>query len=256
MRELSFVPAIPPWYPRRRSINLFNKRRGPMATIRGHDLQLQSVQKIMTKTMLPLVRLADSFLLAEVETPAMPRSPECLFGQLQLARQCIPTDGPHAQRGLRLLYQPVTRAWSKYLIHPQSSCLGIWTPGWRIWIRRQSWGILCSLPLLPSLPRFLYIPVQERAMCLVLPPEGPIPASLRPPRLQKTCFTSPQWTTCQQLRGNNPEEGSCTPTRQKVNTFLFPPLVVDQVSDVSRFYETWADITTRTPLFRILSNMA
>ena len=39
-----------------------------MATIR----RLQSVQKIMTKAMLPLVRLADSFLLAEVETPAMP----------------------------------------------------------------------------------------------------------------------------------------------------------------------------------------
>ena len=31
--------------------SLFNKRGGPMATIRGHDLQLQSVQKIMTKAM-------------------------------------------------------------------------------------------------------------------------------------------------------------------------------------------------------------
>ena len=50
--------------------SLFNKQGGPMATIRGHDLQLQLVQKI--KVMLPLVRLADSFLLAEVETPAMP----------------------------------------------------------------------------------------------------------------------------------------------------------------------------------------
>ena len=49
-----------------------------MATIRGHDLQLQSVQKIMTKAMLPLVRVADSFLLAEVETPAMPSSTEAL----------------------------------------------------------------------------------------------------------------------------------------------------------------------------------
>ena len=49
-----------------------------MATIRGHDLQLQSVQKIMTKAMLPLVRLADSFLLADVETPAMPSPTEAL----------------------------------------------------------------------------------------------------------------------------------------------------------------------------------
>ena len=49
--------------------SLFNKRGGGgggggMATIRGHDLQLRSVQKIMTKAMLPLVRLADSFFLA------------------------------------------------------------------------------------------------------------------------------------------------------------------------------------------------
>ena len=35
--------------------SLFNKRGGHMATIRWHDLQLQSVQKIMTKAMLPLV---------------------------------------------------------------------------------------------------------------------------------------------------------------------------------------------------------
>ena len=38
---------------------------GAMAAIRGHDLHLQSIQKVMTKAMLPLVRLADSFLLAE-----------------------------------------------------------------------------------------------------------------------------------------------------------------------------------------------
>ena len=43
-----------------------------MATIRGHDLQLQSVQKIMTKAMLPLVRLADSFFLAESEPAELP----------------------------------------------------------------------------------------------------------------------------------------------------------------------------------------
>ena len=58
--------------------SLFNKREGLMATIRGHDLQLQSVQKIMTKAMLPLVRLANSFLLTEVETPAMPSPTEPL----------------------------------------------------------------------------------------------------------------------------------------------------------------------------------
>ena len=49
--------------------SLFNKRGGPMATIRGHGLQLQSVQKIMTKAML---------LFAEVQTPAMPSPTEAL----------------------------------------------------------------------------------------------------------------------------------------------------------------------------------
>ena len=46
--------------------SLFNKRGGPMTTIRGHDLQLQSFQKIVTKAMFPLVQLAESFLLTEV----------------------------------------------------------------------------------------------------------------------------------------------------------------------------------------------
>ena len=60
------------------SQSMFNKRVGPMATIRGHDLQLQSVQKIVTKAMFPIARLADSFLLAEVEAPAMPSPTEAL----------------------------------------------------------------------------------------------------------------------------------------------------------------------------------
>ena len=49
-----------------------------MATIRVHDLQLQSVQKSVTKAMLPIVGLTDSFLLAEVEAPAMPSPTEAL----------------------------------------------------------------------------------------------------------------------------------------------------------------------------------
>ena len=67
------------------------------------------------------------------------------------------------------------------------------------------------LPLLPSLPRFLCIPVHERPICLMLLPGGPIPASLHPPWLQKIWVVS---------------------------------LVVAQLADVSRCYETWADITT------------
>ena len=65
-----------------------------MATIRGHDLQLQSVQKIMTKAMLPLVRLADSFLLAEGETSAMPSPRDACLDSFSLL-----ADGPDAQKG-------------------------------------------------------------------------------------------------------------------------------------------------------------
>ena len=117
-------------------------------------------------------------------------------------------------------------------------------------MRRRSWGILSSLPLLPSLPRFLCIPVRERPICLVLPPGGPIPASLRPPRLPKTCVVSPQWTTCQRLRGNNSEEGSRTP---KGKYFSLPsPTFVDQLADVSRCYGTWADIITDSSVLDIV----
>ena len=78
-----------------------------MATIRGHDLQLQSVQKIITKAMIPLVRLADSFVLAEAETLAMHSPTEALNACfLQVASQCKPADRPNTQR---LLYRPATR---------------------------------------------------------------------------------------------------------------------------------------------------
>ena len=62
--------------------SLFNKRGGPMAAIRGHDLQLQSIQKVMMKAMLPLVRLADSFLLAESDSAVMPAPTDALHACL------------------------------------------------------------------------------------------------------------------------------------------------------------------------------
>ena len=99
---------------------LFNKRGVPMAAIWGHDLQLQSVQKIMTKAMLPLRHL----LCLALQKPRMPVWTASACSPVRTCRwtRC-------AERGLRLLYQPVTRAWSMYLIRPQSSCLGIWTSG-------------------------------------------------------------------------------------------------------------------------------
>ena len=94
-REL--CPSNTPWISGKKvDQSLFNKRGGPMTTIRGRYLQLQSVQKIMTKAMLPLVRLADSFLLAEVETPAMPSPTEtlnaCLDSFSLLASANLQTD--------------------------------------------------------------------------------------------------------------------------------------------------------------------
>ena len=77
-------------------------------------------------------------------------------------------------------------------------------------MRRRSWRILCSLPLPPSLPRFLCIPMQERPMCLPVVLLG----------FKKLA--------------SFPHNGQP----------VFPPLVVDQLADVSRCYESWAEITT------------
>ena len=71
-----------------------------MSAIRGHELQLQSIQKVMTKAMLPLVRLADSFLLAESDSAVMPAPTDALHVQLQLASYCELADGPTAQAWL------------------------------------------------------------------------------------------------------------------------------------------------------------
>ena len=49
-----------------------------MATVMGHDLQLQTVQKLMTKAMLPLVRMADRFCLAASDDTTMPNPTEAL----------------------------------------------------------------------------------------------------------------------------------------------------------------------------------
>ena len=97
---------------------------------------------------------------------------------LQMDQMCI-------LRGLRLLYYPVQGSdqctWSTH-----SSCLGIWTTGWWIWMRRKNWRIPYNMPLHPNLTRFLCIQMQARPICFVLPPRGPITASLHPSRLQKT----------------------------------------------------------------------
>ena len=75
-REL--CPSNTPIAAKKVNQSLFNKRGGPMATVRGHDLQLQTVQKLMTKAMLPLVHMADGFCLAESDETAMPNPTEAL----------------------------------------------------------------------------------------------------------------------------------------------------------------------------------
>ena len=75
-REL--CPSNTPVAAKKVNQSLFNKRGGPMATVRGHDLQLQTVQKLMTKAMLPLVRMADRFCLAESDETAIPNPTEAL----------------------------------------------------------------------------------------------------------------------------------------------------------------------------------
>ena len=85
--------------------------------------------------------------------------------------------------------------------HPDEGC------GWE----GEVGGYFAVCPSSQVYQGFCASQCRKGLMCLMLLPGGPIPASLRPPRLQKTCIVSPQWTTCQRLRGNNPEEGSRTP---------------------------------------------
>ena len=75
-REL--CPSNVPIGVKKVNASLFNKRGGPMAPIRSNDLQLQGVQKLMTKAMLPLVRLADRFFVAETGSDVMPNPTEAL----------------------------------------------------------------------------------------------------------------------------------------------------------------------------------
>ena len=100
-----------------------------MATIRGHDLQLQSVQKIMTKAMLPLVRLADSFFLAESESAELPDPTEALIECLnsfsllasadlqmdQLCREGFKAALPSKYKGLTNVPDPPTDMLFGYL---------------------------------------------------------------------------------------------------------------------------------------------
>ena len=91
--------------------SLFNKRGGggAMAAIRDHDLQLQSIQKVMTKAMLPLVRLADSFLLAESDSAEMPSPTDELYACLSsfsfLATANLQMDQLHRD-GIKAALQP------------------------------------------------------------------------------------------------------------------------------------------------------
>ena len=175
----------------------------------------------MTNAMLPFVRLADSFLLAEVKTPAMSSPTEtlnaCLYSFSLLASTNLQMDQMRRE-GFKAALLTRYKGLVNVPDPPTEPLFGdLDTRMKDLDEKAKLEDTLQSAPP-PKFQGFLCIPVQERPMCLVLPLGGPIPASLRPPRLQKTCVVSPQWITCQRLRGNNPEEGSRMPKGK-----YFPP---------------------------------
>ena len=161
--------------------SLFNKRGGPMAAIRGHDLQLQSIQKVMTKAMLPLVRLADSFLLAESDSAVMPAPTDALHACLssfsllatanlqmdQLRRDGFKAALPPQYKGLTTVPDPPTELLFGDLDKRMKDL-------------DEKAKLETNLQPGPSI-------------CLGMQPSVPIIVFLPPPRLQKTCVVSPQW---------------------------------------------------------------
>ena len=222
--------------------SLFNKREGPMATIRGHDLQLQSVQKIMTKAMLPLVRLADSFLLAELETPAMPSPTEALNARVdsfslrananlqmdQMRREGFKAALPTRYKGLVNVPDPLTE-----LLFGDLDT--------RMKDLNEKAKLEDTLQSAPP-PKFAKVSVHPSAGKTYVPRASPRANSRFPSSslASKKLASFPHNGQLVNDFGETTQKQEVA--RQKVNTFLFPPLVVDQLAGVSRCYETWADI--------------
>ena len=105
-------------------------------------------------------------------------------------------------------------------------------------MRRQSWRIPCSLPLLPSLPRFLCMLVQERPHTTTRRANSHFPSSSSASK-KLVSFPYNGHPVNDFEETTQREEVAC----QKVNTFLSTLLVVHQLVDISQCYETWPNIT-------------
>ena len=183
-----------------------------MAAIRGHDLQLQSIQKVMTKAMLPLVRLADSFLLAESDSAEMPAPTDALHACLssfrllatanlqmdQLHRDGFKDALPPQYKGLTTIPDPPT----ELLFGDHDNRMKDLDEKAKLETNLRPGPSKSSSPPPPAVTRHIHLGMQ---------PSVPIIVFLPPPWLQKTCVVSPQWKIYHRLRGNKAEEGSHTP---------------------------------------------
>ena len=186
-----------------------------MATIRRHDLQLQSVQKIMTKAMLPPVRLADSFLLEEVETPAVPSPTEAL-------NACLDSLSWLASANLQM-DQMRREGFKAALLSRYKSLTNVPDPSTELLFgdldnRMKDLYEKAKLEhtLQPASPsKFTKVSVHPGAGNAYMTRATTRRANCHFPSStsasKKTCVVSPQWTTCQRLRENNPAGGSRTP---------------------------------------------
>ena len=165
-----------------------------MVAIRGHDLQLQSIQKVMTKAMLPLVRLADSFLLAESDSAVMPAPTDALHACLssfsllatanlqmdQLCRDGFKAALPPQYKGLTTIPEPPT----ELLFGDLNKRMKDLDEKAKLETNLQPGPSTSSVSTTSGRDK-AYKPrnATKRANYRFLPP----------PRLQKTCVISPQW---------------------------------------------------------------
>ena len=198
-----------------------------MATIWGHHLLLQSVQKIMTKAMLPLVRLADSFLLPVWTALACSPVQTCIW------TKC--TEGFKA--ALLSRYKGLTN-----VPDPPTELLFGDLDNWMKDLDEKA-KLEDTLQPVPP-PKFTKVTVHPSAGKAYTPRSTTKRANYCLPSSssasKKLASFPHNGQPVNDFRGTTQRDEV---TLQKVNTFLFTPLV-DLLASISQCYETRANITT------------
>ena len=130
--------------------------------------------------------------------------------------------------------------WSMYLIHPQLLFGDLDTGMKDLDEKAKLEDTLQSAPP----PKFTKVSVHPSAGKDYVPRASARRANSRFPSSSSASKDLRRFPTMDNLSTTGETTQRKQVARQKVNTFLFPLLVVDQLADVSRCYQTWADFTT------------